>query len=636
VNKKEKGENIMKANAKILSILMIASMMLGLFAILPLPAKADVPQIYVDPQDNIFDTSTMHVGSTFTVNVKVQNITNFAGLQFDLTWDPTLLNTTNTAIPRVPEEVLFHTITPPLYVDNIWKVALSYDNVLGKASYAYTWQDMGAAIAAGYCPANITTPIVVIPFGFKILKEPFAPGNVHCALHLSNVKASDPSASEIPLLQQDGYYELDYFEVPPLPPGTPYFTVIPVSYMASAIGEVFTIGVCVNNVTPANAAIGYEFKLSYDPTILSLISVAEGPWLPTYGAPPNQGTLWLTALGGIGYAVVGDVVMPMVNGTWSEPYPTAPEGNLVPMAIFTFSATARGTFPTVLSCPLHLYDTKVGDIFGESVSQGVSVDGFYSIKPIVTGRAVDIFVGQDGTPYPDPYGGQGPNVPADMFWPQKEVCAWVYVSYNQWPEQQKDVAIEIFDPMGTRWGIVYARTNSTGYAYVCFRLPWPCDNPEQFIGVWKLVATVDIACQIVNDTVWFHYDYLVRIWKVTADRTPASYNHTETACFTIEYGSHAQQSYDVVIALTALDETGVPFGFAYKMVTIGGTVFCQYKNYTDTLCVYIPKFARAGTGEVDVAILNDWPYLGGTVQSGFFDGTQWLGYAAVPIEIKPA
>jgi hypothetical protein len=72
------------------------------------------------------------------------------------------------------------------------------------------------------------------------------------------------------------------------------------------------------------------------------------------------------------------------------------------------------------------------------------------------------------------------------------------------------------------------------------------------------------------------------------------------------------------------------------MVTIGGTVFCQYKNYTDTLCVYIPKFARAGTGEVDVAILNDWPYLGGTVQSGFFDGTQWLGYAAVPIEIKPA
>jgi hypothetical protein len=337
-----------------------------------------------------------------------------------------------------------------------------------------------------------------------------------------------------------------------------------------------------------------------------------------------------------GIATVGDVVLPDVNGTWHAPYPQAAEfGNLVPIAIFTFNATQQGVFPVVLSSALHLYDTKVGDVNGTSVPQGVSIDGFYSIKPVVLGRAVDIIVGQDGAPYPDPFGGQGPNAPADMFWPQKEVCAWVFVSYNQWPEQQKDVAIEIFDPAGTRWGIIYARTNETGWANVCFRLPWPCDNPEQYIGVWTLVATVDIACQIVNDTLQFHYDYLVRIWKVTADRDPASYLHNETACFTIEYGSHAQQNYTVVIALTALDETGVPFGFAYLQVEIGGTVFCQYKNYTNTLCVYIPKFARAGTAEIDVAILNDWPSLGGTVQSGFFDGTQWLGYASVPITIEP-
>jgi hypothetical protein len=635
VNKKEKGENIMKPNAKILSILMIASMMLGFAAVLPL-TRAQTAQIYVDPKDNIFSTSTMHVGSTFTVNVMVQNIANFAGLQFDLNWDHTLLNTTNTAIPRVPEEVLFHTLTPALFWDNIWKVALSYDNNAGKASYAYTWQDMNAARTGGYCPANITTPMVTIPFGFVIIKEPVAAGNLNCNLTLTNVKASDPDAVPIPITQEDGYYELDFFVEPPPPAGTPYFTVEPPTYTASALNEEFLINVVVHNVTITNAAIGYEFKLSYDPSILQLINVTEGPWLPPYGAPPNQGTLFLTSLGGIGYAVVGDVVLPQVNGTWSQPYPKATIANTVPIATFAFKAIARGTFPTVLQCPLHLYDTKVGDINGDPVDQGVSVDGFYSIKPIVTGRAVDIFVGQDGAPYPDPFGGQGPNAPADMFWPQKEVCAWVYVSYNQWPEQQKDVAIEIFDPAGTRWGIVYARTNSTGYAYVCFRLPWPCDNPEQYIGVWKLVATVDIACQIVNDTVEFHYDYLVRIWKVTADKDPASYLHGETACFAIEYGSHAQQNYTVVIALTALDETGVPFGFAYEQVQIGGTVFCQYKNYTNTLCVNIPKFARAGSGEVDVAFLNDWPYLGGTVQSGFFDGTMWLGYAPAAIEILPA
>jgi hypothetical protein len=344
--------------------------------------------------------------------------------------------------------------------------------------------------------------------------------------------------------------------------------------------------------------------------------------------------LFLTS-SGANYIQVGDVVLPDANGTWHAPFPAAPNPNIVPLAILTFNATAQGLFPTVLSCPLHLYDTKVGDYLGLPVTQDPSVDGFYSMRPKVLGRSVDIFVGQDGSPYPDPYGGQGPMAPADMFWPQKEVCAWVYVTYNEWPEQQKDVAIEIFDPHGTRWGIVYARTNATGYAYVCFRLPWPCDNPEYYIGVWTLVATVDVACQIVNDTVQFHYDYLVRIWKVTADRDPATYKHNETACFTIEYGSHAQQFYNVTIAVTGLDETGVPFGFAYKQVEIGGTVFCQYKNYTDTLCIYIPKWARAGVGEVDVAFLDNWPYLGGTVQSGFWTGSMWQGYASIPINIEP-
>jgi hypothetical protein len=631
VNKKEKGENIMKANAKILSILMIASMMLGFAAVLPL-IHADVFQIYVDPQNNIFSTFDKHVGSTFRVNVTVQNITDlgFAGLSFELHWNPTLLSCTTMT------EVLFHTITPEIHWDNIWSLKLTKDNIAGVATYAQLWQDLSAARADGYAPANITTPIVACSFVFTILVEPVAPGNVNCPLTLAEVKCSDLDAVEILLSSEDGYYELDYFEAPPPPPGIPYFTVIPPSHIASAVGETFQIKVCVNNVSRTNAAIGFEFKLSYDPTILELLSVTEGPWLPPFGAPPNQGTLFLQSLVP-GIATVGDVVLPNATAYWSPPYPTAIEGNTVALAIFTFNATQQGVFPTVLSCPLHLYDTKVGDINGNPVEtvESVDYDGFYSIKPVVLGRAVDIFVGQDGTPYPDPFGGQGPNAPADMFWPQKEVCAWVYVSYNQWPEQQKDVAIEIFDPHGTRWGIVYARTNETGYAYVCFRLPWPCDNPEYYLGVWTLTATVDIACQIVNDTVEFHYDYLVRIWKVTADRDPASYLHNDTACFTVEYGSHAQQFYNVTIAITGLDETGVPFGFAYKQVEIGGTVFCQYKNYTDTLCIYIPKWARAGTGEVDVAFLDNWPYLGGTVQSGYWTGSQWLGYASVPITIEP-
>lgn len=613
----------MKPNAKILSILMIASMMLGFAAILPVKAASGV--IYVDPANSIFSSPPVGVGSTFTVDVTVANITGLAGLSFDFAWDPTLLKV------NTMTEVLFHTVTPSAFWTNIWPLKLTFNNTAGTAQYAQTWQDTAQAQLDGYAPANITTPIVASTFVFQVLMDPPFGGNVNCALNISNVKAGDLNANPIPVVATNGYYELDW-----APPTVfPYFTVIPATYTASAVGEVFNITVCVNHLFSGWAAVGFEFKLSYNASILKLLSVSEGPWLPLYGAPPNQGTLFLTSFGS-GFVQIGDVVMPDANGTWHAPFPSAATPNNVPMAILTFNATAQGLFPTVLSCPLHLYDTKVGNYLGAPIPQDPSVDGFYSMKPKVLGRAIDIFVGQDGSPYPDPYGGQGPNAPADMFWPQKQVCVWALVTYNEWPEQQKDVAIEIFDPHGTRWGIIYARTNETGYAYTCFRLPWPCDNPEYYIGVWTVVGTVDVACQIINDTVQFHYDYLVRIWKVTADRDPASYKHNESACFTIEYGSHAQLFYNVTIAVTGLDETGVPFGFNYKEVEIGGTVFCQYKNYTDTLCIYIPKWARAGVAEVDTAFLDNWPYLGGTVQSGFYTGSQWLGYCPIPISIEAA
>ncbi len=252
----------------------------------------------------------------------------------------------------------------------------------------------------------------------------------------------------------------------------------------------------------------------------------------------------------------------------------------------------KALFPLVLGSALNLYDLKVGDITGGviAVDTAHTVSGSYSIQPLVTGRAIDVFVGQDGTPYPAPYGGQGPNNPADMFWPQNDVTIFANVTYNGYPEQQKDVAFQIIDNLGNTWGVIYARTNANGIPTTSFRLPWPCVNPEQYIGVWKIVGTVDVACNIVNDTVQFHYDYLVQIWKVTLDKT--TYDHTvnNTITATVSYGSQAQQFYNVTITVTGLDETGVPFAFTSKQVTIGGTIFCQYKNFTDVLTLNIPKF----------------------------------------------
>jgi hypothetical protein len=415
----------------------------------------------------------------------------------------------------------------------------------------------------------------------------------------------------------DGTYQINYAP----PTNYPWFSVEPPTKTATNVGEIFNISVKVNNLVASWAAVGFEFRLSWNGSILQLLNAYEGPWLPPYGAPPNQGTLFMTATNPDNVKV-GDVVMPDDNGTWHAPYPAAGNGTSAgTLAILQFNATAIGLFPNTLSCPLHLDGTKVADYLARNITQSASVDGFYSIKSKPVGRIIDVFV----TNYPDGFNGAGANTPSDMFWPQKEVCLSANVTYNDWPEQLKDVAFEIIDPHNATYGVIYARTDENGTARTCFRLPWPCADPEDYMGVWTVRGTVDIACVIVNDTMQFHYDYLVRVLKVTADH--AEYGHTDTMTFTISYGSQLQSpdtlkntlgTSTVILAVTAKDEVGGPFGFMYKNVTIGGAVFCQYKNSNDTIPIYVPKWARTGEAEIDVAFLSDWPFNGGTVESGYY------------------
>jgi len=624
---------------------MIATALLGFLAIFPIYAVQDTGNLYVDPTNSIFTTATKNVGDTFGVNVTVNNFqvgdngttygnNSFYGVSFTLSWDKTLLNATAIS------EILYHTITPnsgPGYWDNIWSLKLAINNTGGYADYAQAWLDLDTADANGYAPPNVTSPIAACMITFKILKVPtMAQVQLNCSLTLGAVKIGDRAANPLPKNVTNGFYQINYV----FPSALPYYSVSPSTFTATSVGQLFNISVLVNNLASGWEAVGFEFHLSYNATVLNATAIYEGPWLPPYGAPPNQGTLPLKVYGA-NFVVFGDVVLPDGGGTWNAPpcFPSAgiPGGVL---AIITFNATMQGIFPETLSSGLHLYATKFGNWLGQPLNQTAPVDGFYSIIPKVLGRRIDVYVGQGTGPYPDPYGGQGPNVPSDMFWPQKEVCVYANVTYNEWPEQQKDVAFQIIDNLGHTWGVIYARTNENGTAYTSFRLPWPCDNPEQYIGVWTIIGTVDIACIIVNDTVQFHYDYLVQVKTVTTDKT--DYNHLETIFVTVNYSSHRQQPLNVTIAVTGLDETGVPFKFNYVVVPLPGTVFCTPGNGTQIIPLPIPKFARAGTAEIDVAFLDNWPWDGGTVQSGFYYSgpipppVGWYPYGFVKVNILAA
>jgi hypothetical protein len=256
----------------------------------------------------------------------------------------------------------------------------------------------------------------------------------------------------------------------------------------------------------------------------------------------------------------------------------------------------------------------------EFIPHDPPIDAQVKIVGYVTGRMIDVYVGgEPGIPYPAPYGGQGINKTADMFWPQKMIYIWAVVTYNMWPEQNKVVTFEIEDP---EWHIVTVLTGVTdenGVASASFRIPWP-EHEKYLGGMYTIIASVDIACQKVGDWLWFKFDYLTRWVKVTTDK--AQYNHCEWINITVTFKSYAMQDHWVLMAIDLKDELQYAVGFSMGWIKVGGAVWCSYKEYSFTFSFHIYKHVHAGIATIHVNSLSTLPSL--------------CGYAWCPEYVDPA
>jgi hypothetical protein len=244
-------------------------------------------------------------------------------------------------------------------------------------------------------------------------------------------------------------------------------------------------------------------------------------------------------------------------------------------------------------------------------------DGQIKVKGYIVGRMIDLYIGvcynetEPCVPYPYPFGGQGINVSADIVWAQKLICMWANVTYNFWPVQRKVVTFEVLYPNGETLTVLSSISDDLGVAYAEFRMPWPCDDPESLFGIWHIIASVDVACVIVKDHLWFHYDYLARWAKVTVDPTEIGHCHTLTINVTVK--SYAWLPHNITVTVDLKDELQVPIGFLAIPLHIGdrqgdwSTEWCTYTEYQLTFRIHIPKHAFAGLAHADINILSNLP-----------------------------
>jgi len=568
-----------------------------------------------------YNTTSPPPGGVFTVNITVTDVVNLAGWQVNLTWNPTLLSIAAAADVFVPADHIFNGFNPqfpPIDINN-------------PAGYVM-W---GCAVgpASPYVSFNGSGRLMCVKF--TVIKIPTS-GNpfLSCNLVLDKVgifqtSLVDPDAKDIVFTERNGYYEYMYITPPPSKPWlevSPPLKVVGEPLGPPLVGTpkaFFTVDILVKSLTSENDVIGIQnAAVYYDSIRFRLINptdptanVSEGTFMnnPLW-APYGTTFIWIedkdTPTPGLSQISIGCIINP--NDTTKEyDWPERPFGEGI-FCTLHFEVRTQEAFPWEETTPLDLEPLFPREMFLNTTMGWVPYvgpyDGEIKVRGYIVGRIIDVYIGVECHEFPYPYGGQGLNESADVVWAQKLICMWANVTYNMWPVQRKIVTFEILYPNGETLTVLSSFTDDLGVAFASFRMPWPCDDPESLFGIWHIIASVDIACVIVKDHLWFHYDYLASLVKATIE--PAQIGHCGWVNVTVTIRSYALQPYLVLVTVDLKDELQVPIGFQALYLQIGNRdkkEWCTYKDYTLVFRIYIPKWAFAGVAKTHVNILSELP-----------------------------
>ena len=104
-------------------------------------------------------------------------------------------------------------------------------------------------------------------------------------------------------------------------------------------------------------------------------------------------------------------------------------------------------------------------------------------------------------------GGRGQAVPSPPFASEEEVILCANVTYGGWPEMNKDVVFQLFDPNGGTF-ILVDRTNTSGIATAKLAFP-SSPEPTETFGTWRVLASVNIAGAPAVDTLLFDVRWIL-------------------------------------------------------------------------------------------------------------------------------
>lgn len=251
-------------------------MILIVFMTITIPislAQTAKARLYVDPQNNIFSTTTTPVGSNFTVSIKVADVPSpgVFSYQVELDYNSSVLQAVAAQIPA--DQWLKPSAPSGIFIVDPGTI----NQTRGSVTFA-------ATLLGTESPKNGSGTISTITF--TITQAPTT-GNITSTLLLppDGTILVDPDSNPIPQTQYDivnGNYV--YMGAPPPPKPKPQIYVDPQNnvFLPSngTVGTNFSISLKALNWT-APGVFSYKFKLFYNNTLLQATNalIPTGHWL---------------------------------------------------------------------------------------------------------------------------------------------------------------------------------------------------------------------------------------------------------------------------------------------------------------------------------------------------------------------
>jgi hypothetical protein len=623
--------------SKTISYTLIAILVLGMLSVFSvIPVKADPTTLEVinaldGTHDFNYTTDTLSVGATIVINITVVGVTDLQNWQIKLTWDASMLSYVSAVLPS---DHVFSQSGKSMILGGPTSTA---DSVSFGCTYINTpyWTFNGTGQLC-----QVTLQVTDAP------TDPISDPERTCDLALVNPPTDtfilNGAGHDITFSIVNGRFFYEYV----VPTIYPILYTKPATEKPAKIDDIFGLEIWVRNVSSAWQIIGFQFSLMWNTTF---IEPAIGPggnyfdngtFLEGFQYYPD-GVLYTadidkhirvppyhTVPDGYNFSMFGALLLPdlLPDPAYHSPFPSVGIGGAKLMTVYfkaiyeTLSPVEDWTWITFIQFDEteDTYAIRTPDTYGNPRTLPVTSEPCHYRAPMkVAGLAIDLY-----TQYDAPYGGQGPHQPSDMFGPQQEVELYAEVLYNEYPVQQKLVGFEVRHGDYDFWR--EAATNEMGIAHVSFRIPWPCDDPEsEIFGKWIVIATVEVAEQVRNDTLGFWV-----WWKVVVlsnEPKETSYVQRKTGgdplTFTNMYGTYSMQEIPVTFTETVYDELGFFVGSDYMSTTVGWGEYMYY----DYLACESPPFLSYAPWDVTIPLPTNAVVGMGRVYTNAFDMFPWLG-----------